>query len=338
MVWVIWSILLNVGYLFLNKSAIRPTVLLTSPIHPSAHTQLAVECEIILAPDSLPSTYKQLIRMVDGVIVRNQLPPDIFEDAPFTRAVVRHGVGLDMIPVQAATIKKIAVANLPGCNSQAVAEYCIAGMLVLRRNLAGLDTSLRKVGWTRARPAADHSQELGASTLGIVGVGSIGTLIARMANGLGMNVLGLTRRPETLPSGVTAVDKERLFSQSDVIVLACPLTEQTRNFVDQITIAVMKKNAILINVSRGPVVNTDALVIALRQGLLGGAMLDVFDQQPLVGDESIFDCSNLMLTPHCAGITESSSVFTSQSSVQTMLALLRNERPSNVVNPEVFKA
>jgi D-3-phosphoglycerate dehydrogenase len=298
---------------------------------------LAAECDIILAPDTQASTYKRLIRDVHGVIVRNQLPPDIFEDAPLTQAVVRHGVGLDMIPVQAATEKKIAVANLPGCNSQAVAEYCLAGMFALRRNLAGMDASLRKEGWAKARPAADHYLELGASTLGIVGVGSIGTLIARMAQGLGMKVLGLTRRPETLPTGVIAADKEMLFAQSDAVVLACPLTEQTRNLVDQVTIAKMKKRAILINVSRGPVVDTDALVIALREERLGGVMLDVFNQQPLTGAEQVFDCPNLMLTPHCAGITESSSFVTSEGAVMTMLALLKNERPSNVVNPEVFK-
>jgi D-3-phosphoglycerate dehydrogenase len=265
------------------------------------------------------------------------LPPDIFDDAPLTYAVVRHGVGLDMIPVQAATEKKIAVANLPGCNSQAVAEYCLAGMLALRRNLAAMDASLRKEGWAKARPAADHYLELGASTLGIVGVGSIGTLIAAMAQGLGMKVLGLTRRPETLPRGVVAADKATLFSHSDAVVLACPLTEQTRNLVDHFTIAGMKKRAILINVSRGPVVDTEALVMALREGRLGGALLDVFNQQPLTGSEQVFDCPNLMLTPHCAGITESSSFVTSEGAVKTMLALLKNERPNNVVNPEVFK-
>lgn len=315
----------------------RPRVLLTSPIHPDMQTVLTAECDIVLAPDTQGTTYKRLIRDVHGVIVRNQLPPDIFDDAPLTYAVVRHGVGLDMIPVQAATEKKIAVANLPGCNSQAVAEYCLAGMLALRRNLAAMDASLRKEGWAKARPAADHYLELGASTLGIVGVGSIGTLIAAMAQGLGMKVLGLTRRPETLPRGVVAADKATLFSHSDAVVLACPLTEQTRNLVDHFTIAGMKKRAILINVSRGPVVDTEALVMALREGRLGGALLDVFNQQPLTGSEQVFDCPNLMLTPHCAGITESSSFVTSEGAVKTMLALLKNERPNNVVNPEVFK-
>jgi D-3-phosphoglycerate dehydrogenase len=99
----------------------------------------------------------------------------------------------------------------------------------------------------------------------------------------------------------------------------------------------MKKRAILINVSRGPVVDTEALVMALREGRLGGALLDVFNQQPLTGSEQVFDCPNLMLTPHCAGITESSSFVTSEGAVKTMLALLKNERPNNVVNPEVFK-
>jgi D-3-phosphoglycerate dehydrogenase / 2-oxoglutarate reductase len=316
----------------------RPKVLLTSPLHPKIQIQLASECDIIVAPDTQASTFKSLIRDVDGLIVRNQLPPDIFEDAPRLRVVVRHGVGLDMIPVEAATAKKIPVANFPGCNAQAVAEYCLAAMFSLRRNVVGMDTVIRSKGWSQARAAADHHLELGATTLGIVGVGAIGALLARMARGLGMSVLGLTRRPETLPEGVRAVDKKTLFSESDVVVLACPLTEQTKNLVDEAALAHMKSRAILINVSRGPVVNTNALVSALREGRLGGAVLDVFDAQPLKGDEPVFDCPNLLITPHCAGSTESSSFLTSQAAVQTLLALLGNQQPGNVVNPEVFKS
>lgn len=321
----------------MNNLSTRPRILLTSPIHPQMHELLAKECEIIVAPDTEAATFKRLVRDVDGLIVRNQLPPDIFDEVERLRAVVRHGVGLDMIPVSAATQKRIAVANLPGCNSQAVAEYCIAGMLGLRRNLVGMNVSLRQNGWAKARPLADQYTELGNSTLGIVGVGSIGKLVARMAIGLGMDVLGLTRTPKGLPSGIKAVDKETLFRQSDAVVLTCPLTEQTRNLVDRSTIDSMKTHAIVINVSRGPVVDTDALILALREGRLGGAVLDVFDSQPLSGREAVFDCPNLILTPHCAGLTQSSSYNTSKWAVQTILALMQNQRLENVVNPEVFK-
>jgi D-3-phosphoglycerate dehydrogenase / 2-oxoglutarate reductase len=315
----------------------RPRVLLTSPMHPALQPVLAQQCELVLAPDTSAATLKRLVADAEGLVVRAQLPPDLFDHAPRLRAVVRHGVGLDMIPVEAATARGIPVANLPGSNTQTVVEYCLAAMLHLRRNLAGIDARLRSDGWAVARPLADRGTELGGSTLGIVGVGAIGSRLATIASALGMRVLGLTRRPGSLPAGVQAADKNALFAQSDVVVLCCPLTEQTRGLVDADTVAGMKRDAILINVARGPVIDTAAVLRALREGRLGGAALDVHDKQPLTGDEPLFDAPQLLLTPHVAGISDTSMRAMSQGTIDTLLALLRGERPSNVVNPEVFR-
>jgi D-3-phosphoglycerate dehydrogenase len=315
----------------------KPRVLLTNPMHAQVQPVFAQQCELVLAPDTKPETLARLVADVDALVVRAQLPPTIFDGASKLRAVVRHGVGLDMIPVEAATARGIPVANLPGSNTQAVVEYCLAAMLQLRRRLATLDGSLRSKGWAAARPLADASLELGGTTCGIVGVGAIGSRLAQVAGALGMRVLGLTRRPDGLPSGVEAADKHRLFSQADVVVLCCPLTEQTRGLVDSATLSLMKRDAILINVSRGPVIDTQALVDALRAGRLGGAALDVHDRQPLTGGEPVFEAPNLLLTPHVAGITDTSMRAMSEGTVATVLALLRGERPANVVNPQVFR-
>jgi D-3-phosphoglycerate dehydrogenase len=315
----------------------KPRVLLTSPIHPALQPVLAQHCDVVLAPDTGAATLTRLIADADALVVRAQLPPTLFDHAPRLRAVVRHGVGLDMIPVEAATAKGIPVANLPGSNTQAVVEYCLAAMLQLRRGLATMDARLRSDGWAVSRPLADRGTELGGSTLGIVGVGAIGSRLATIAGAMGMRVLGLTRRPDSLPPGVQAADKPTLFAQSDVVVLACPLNEQTRGLVDAATLATMKPDALLVNVSRGPVIDTQALLAALRAGRLGGAALDVHDKQPLTGDEPAFDAPNLLLTPHVAGITDTSMRAMSEGAVATVLALLRGERPSNVVNPQVFR-
>ena len=314
----------------------KPRVLLTNPIDPLLLPLLAQHCEVVLAPDTAPATLAKLIAQADGLVVRAQLAPDLFDHAPKLRAVVRHGVGLDMIPVEAATARGIPVANLPGSNTQAVAEYCLAAMLHLRRGLALIDGRLRSEGWAAARPLADRGTELGGSVCGIVGVGAVGGRIAAVAAGLGMHVIGLTRRAESLPPHVKAVDKQALFAQADVVVLCCPLNDQTRGLVDAAAVAAMKPDAILINVSRGPVIDTAAVLAALRGGRLGGAALDVHDRQPLTGQEPLFDAPNLLLTPHIAGITGTSMRAMSQGAVDTMLALLRGERPPNVVNPEVF--
>jgi D-3-phosphoglycerate dehydrogenase len=316
----------------------KPTVLLTNPIHPELLPVLSAACEVVLAPDTTPATLKRLVAQADGLMVRAQLPPDVFDGAPRLRAVVRHGVGLDMIPVEAATAKGIPVANLPGSNTQAVVEYCLAAMLHLRRGLATIDRRLRSDGWAAARPLADAATELGGSTCGIVGVGAIGgRLAAALTAGFGMRVLGLTRRPGSLPPGVEAADKARLFAESDVVVLCCPLNEQTRGLVDAATLATMKRHAVLVNVSRGPVIDTAAVLQALRAGQIGGAAMDVHDKQPLTGQEPVFDAPNLLLTPHVAGITATSMRAMSVGGVDTMLALLRGERPANVVNPQVFR-
>jgi D-3-phosphoglycerate dehydrogenase / 2-oxoglutarate reductase len=315
----------------------KPRVLLTNPIHPELLPLLEQHCEVVLAPDTSAPTLQRVIGDADALVVRAQLPPDLFEHAPKLRAIVRHGVGLDMIPVEAATAKGIPVANLPGSNTQAVAEYALAAMLHLRRGLATMDTRMRAEGWAKARPLSDRGTELRGSVCGIVGVGAIGGRIAEIANALGMRVIGLTRRAETLPANVKAVDKQALFSQADVVVLSCPLNEHTRGLVDAATVASMKRDAILINISRGPVIDTAAVLTALREGRLGGAALDVHDKQPLTGSEPVFDAPNLLLTPHVAGITATSMRTMSEGAVATVLALLRGERPSNVVNPQVFR-
>ena len=289
-----------------------------------------------MAPDIKPETLKGLISDCDGLIVRCQLPQDIFDNVQQLKAVVRHGVGLDFIPVDAATKKGIPVANLPGSNTNAVVEYCLSTIFYFRRRLDLIDSRLRSEGWAKTRPLADHSTEIAMTTLGIIGFGAIGSKLADAAAGLQMKTIALTRRPESLPSGVHAVTKAELFSQSDVIVVCCPLNEETRGLVDQASISMMKPNAILINISRGPVVDTQSIISALKVGAIAGAALDVHDQQPLSGQEAVFDCPNLLLTPHIASITASSMKGMSEGSVKTILAILNGDQPKNVVNPKVF--
>jgi D-3-phosphoglycerate dehydrogenase len=311
-------------------------VLLTNPIYPEFHQALSGDCDIVVAPDTKPETLKGLISDCDGLIVRCQLPQDIFDGAHQLKAVVRHGVGLDFIPVDVATKKGIPVANLPGSNTNAVVEYCLATIFYFRRRLDLIDSQLRSQGWAKSRPLADPSTEIATTTLGIIGFGAIGSKLAKAATGLQMKTIALTRRPDTLQGGVRSVSKTELFSQSDVIVVCCPLNEETRGLVDQASISVMKSNAILINIARGPVVDTQAIIGALNAGKIAGAAMDVHDHQPLIGDEAIFNCPNLLLTPHIASMTASSMRGMSEGSVKTILAILKGNRTDNIVNPEVF--
>ncbi len=314
----------------------RPRILLTNPMHEAVQADYAHRVDLVVAPDTSADTLRRLVADADGVIVRSLLPDDIFEHAPRLRAVVRHGVGLDMIPVERATDRGIPVANLPGSNTQSVVEYCLAAMLHFRRPLAKIDMGLRSEGWGPARAMSNSATELARTVCGIVGVGAIGGGVARMAQHLGMRVFGLTRDPSRLPEHVTPKTRDELFAESDVVVLCCPLTSQTRHLVDASAIERMKPTAVLINVARGPVVDTAAVIKALHEGRLAGAALDVHDHHPLRGDEPIFDAPRLLLTPHVAAVTESSMRVMSEGSVDLMTALLAGRRHPNVCNPEVF--
>lgn len=314
----------------------KAKVLLTNPMHPQVQSELAEHCDLVIAPDVSFATLHNLVRDVDAIIVRSQLPDDIFEHGPKVRVVVRHGVGLDMIPVAQATAKKIVVANLPGSNTTSVVEFCLAAILHFRRRLAFIDTRLRSDGWAKARAIANDSTELSGSICGIVGVGAIGSGVAEAAHALGMTVLGHTRSPNKMPSFIQSVSKEELFSSADTVILCCPLNDDTRGMVDVQTIRRMRQNAILINVSRGPVIDTHAVLKALQENRIAGAAMDVHDQHPLSGNEVVFNCPNLLLTPHVAAITDSSMLAMSRGARDALLALIRGERPPTICNPEIF--
>src|ERR1700755_2466572 len=161
----------------------QPIVLLTNAMHPDGEAILAPHVKMLVPPDQRPETLRQWAKDADGIIVRAKLPDDIVDHAPRLKGMVRHGVGLDFIPVAAATARGIAVANLPGSNTNAVAEYVMSALMHLRRPLYRLDARLRSEGWGASRPMADHLAELSGSTLGILGVGTIGRRIADMARG-----------------------------------------------------------------------------------------------------------------------------------------------------------
>lgn len=322
--------------MFEELAPARPRVLLTNPIHPEAVAVLEPVVTLVTAPDTADETLRALASDVDGIIVRAKLPDDILDHGPRILGLVRHGVGLDFIPVEAATARGVAVANLPGCNTQAVAEYAMAALLHLRRPLVTLDAGLRNGGW-QTRVLADRLGELGGTTLGIVGIGAIGSRIAAMARlGFGMRVLGTTRRPGSLPAGITETALDDLFADADAVILSCALTTETRGLVDAARIARMKPGAVLINIARGPVVQTGPLLEALQAGRIGGAALDVFDVQPLPPSSPLLRAPNLLLTPHVAGITATSGRAMSVGAAGEMLRILRGDRPENFVNPTAW--
>jgi D-3-phosphoglycerate dehydrogenase len=314
-------------------------VLLSDAIAPAGEEALSVAAEIVRAPDSSPATLRRLAVDVDGILIRSKLPDDIFAAAPRVRAVVVHGTGTDLVPLESATAHGVMVANLPGINAQSVAEYCVMAMLMLGRGILPILGTLKNKTWDEARVMGSGARELAALTLGIVGVGEIGSRLAKIArNGFGMKVLGHQRRLDRLPPEASPASLDQLLAQSDFVVLACPLTPQTRYLLNPKTFGLMKAAAWIINVGRGPVVQEEALVEALRTKKIAGAMLDVYEHYRLEPGHALFSLDNVILTPHLAAVTRESRARASVAAADEMLRMLRGERPRNLVNPAVIRS
>ena len=305
----------------------------THPLHPQVTQALAAIGDFRIASAPTPDAILVESGAAAIIVVRAPIPEQVLVRAPGLRALIRHGAGLDMVPLAAATAAGVLVANVPGANAVTVAEHVIWTALALLRRYPEVDRDLRGAGWAAARAHADHGRDLSGRVIGILGMGNIGQAIARIAGaGFGMTVLCHTRSPSRVPSGVVAVSLPDLLAQSDIVALCAPLTPDTRGIIDAAALARMKPGAVLVNVARGPLVDEAALIDALRRGQLAGAAIDVFDTQPLPQGHALLSLPNLILTPHLAGVTEDSMLRMGQGVVAAVRQVLAGGLPDHLVN------
>lgn len=250
---------------------------------------------------------------VDALIVRNRTRVDseLIAAAAALRVVGRLGVGLDNIDLVACAARGIEVIPATGANALAVAEYVICAAMSLLRGAYFSTAAVAGGGWPRE--SLSGGRELAGKVLGVIGFGSIGRETGRLARSLGMLVLGFdtqiaTSAPVWREQRTIAEDLGDLLRLSDVVSLHAPLTDGTRGLIDARKLALMKRDAVLINTARGGIVDEAAVAAALKAGRLGGAALDVFSEEPLPGGSPLAGCPNLLLTPHIAGVTRESNV------------------------------
>lgn len=317
----------------------NPLILATDQLHRDAVAFLTEFDEFRFSTGTGGDTEWEKLCAADVIIVRNPLPHDLFDKAPRLKAVIRHGAGLDMIPIEAASRAGVLVANIPKVNANAVAEYVLGQMISLSRNLADVEETFRQASWSGARVRAGEGFELASKTVAIVGVGAVGHRVATIcAQGFGMKVLGVhPSRHGTEHEGVAYVALNEALSEADFVVLACPLNETTENMLGPEQFELMKPDAIVINVARGKVINTNALCSALTEKRIGGAALDVFDVQPLARDSKLFSMDRTRLSPHVAGITDESMRAMSMGAVQQAVEVLKGKLPKHWVNTEAHK-
>lgn len=316
-----------------------PVVFSTHQLHPRAVETLGGAGELVVASALDAGTLTREAREADAVIVRAPLPHSLFEHATSLRIAVRHGAGLDMIPVEVATRAGVLVANVPGVNARSVAEHVFFAAIALLRRFRMMDDDLRGRGWLAGRAHAEQTHELAGRRLGIVGFGNVGRQVAAIGSaGFGLEVVAHSRSGHGFPREVQYTELDALVAASDVIVLCCPLTPHTRGLIGARRIAAMKPDAILVNVARGPVVDEDALLAALQEKRIGGAALDVFAEQPLPPDHAFLSLGNVLITPHMAGITEESMARMGVGAAQEVVRALSGGLPANLCNPEVLDA
>ena len=263
-----------------------------------------------------------------ALIVRNrtQVTADLLAAAPELACVGRLGVGLDNIDLDSCASRGVTVYPATGANNRSVAEYVVGTAMMLLRGAYSANRRMIAGGWPRSACAG---REISGKALGLIGFGSIGQETARLAAALGMEVFACDPfLPEEAPGWQLArrLDMPELLAGSDVISIHVPLTEKTRHLINRQRLKRIKPGAVIINSSRGGVVDETALVDALQRGTLGGAALDVFEMEPLgAGTGRKFDgVRNLILTPHIAGVTAESNRRVSDLIAKNVMAHLKN--------------
>ena len=268
----------------------------------------------------------------DALIVRNRTQVRGALLAALTRCKVvgRLGVGLDNIDVEACAARAIDVIPATGANALSVAEYVIATALLLVRGAYRSTDDVIAGRWPRS--ALGSGREVHGKTLGVVGYGSTGRLVGKLAQGLGINVIAYDPMlgaddAAFHATGVRAVGLDELVASADIVSLHVPLLASTKNLFDGARIAAMKPGAVLIDSARGGIVDEAALAAALKAGRLGGAALDVFEHEPLAAGNDFVDCPNLILTPHIAGVSAEANERVSFLIAQRVLEALAAWRP-----------
>jgi D-3-phosphoglycerate dehydrogenase len=303
-------------------------------IQGSPHLErLRAHGEVVLYTDRPANREEKLSRARDAVCLLNSRgtvtwPGDLLRQLPKLRMITSCGIGTDAIDLKTARELGMVVCNIPGRTAPIVAEHALALMLALARRVAFQTNELRQGRWTLC-----DNVYLRGRMLGLVGAGSIGAEMARLARALGMDVQAWTFHPSperALQLGLRFVPLEELLRTSDVISVHVMLTDESRGLIGPRELAWMKPGALIVNTARAAIVETAALVEALNSGRLGGAGIDVFDVEPIPPDHPLLACRHVVLTPHSADMTPEGMDILNRGAVENVIAFLEG-RPQNRV-------
>jgi D-3-phosphoglycerate dehydrogenase len=319
----------------------KKKVLIVQPIHERGVQVFDDRFEVRVASDPSVATVIKEIQGVEGVVVRTApFTREIMDAAKALKVIGRHGVGVDNIDVKAATEKGIFVVNTPDANATSVVEHTLTVIGALAKHVVVRDKATRIGDWEIRNNY--KAIDLDGKTLGLVGLGKIGSLVAKRA-AVAYNMKVIAFDPYITPEkaremGVTIVAAiDDVFKQADVVSLHTPLTPETRGFVNAARLRLMKPSAFLVNFSRGEVVDEKSLYEALKKGTIAGAALDVYDPEPPRKDNPLYSLENVILSPHSAALTQECVIRMATGAAEGVVDVLTGKRPKFVVNPDVFK-
>ena len=289
--------------------------------------------DVILYTDRPETLEEQIDRAKDADIIMNTRGivtwyAEALRQVPNLRLIATCSIGTDNIDLDTARERGIVICNQPGRTAPVVAEHGFGLMFAAAKRAAFMTSAVKEGGW----PRMDNIY-LQGKTLGIIGTGHIGAEMARLGRAIGMNVIAWTFNPSperAAQLGVRYVELDELLQTSDVVSLHVKLTDDSREMIGKRELELMKSNALLINVARGDIVNTNALIDVLNSGHLGGAAIDVYDEEPPPADHPLLACEQVILSPHCADMTPEGVNLLNEGIVDNVIAFLEG-KPQNVV-------
>jgi glyoxylate reductase len=318
------------------------TVAVTRRIPEAGIVPLRELAELRLWPEELPPSRDELLALLDGcdgavTLLTDEIDGPLLDQNPALKVVSNLAVGYDNIDVPAATERGVLVCNTPDVLTNATADHTWALLMAAARRIPESIAYVREGNWKTWGPLLLLGQEISGATLGIVGLGRIGKEVAKRAGGFGMRILAYDPyedRDFAEERGVEYVPLDRLLRNSDFITLHVALTPETRHLIGAAELGTMKPTAILVNASRGPVIDTDALVAALRNKAILAAALDVTDPEPLPADHPLVWMTNCIVVPHTASATVQTRDQMAELAARNLIAGLKGERPPAAVNAD----
>lgn len=331
---------------FEAETSSRKRVFVTRMLPKEALNLLRSRFDVEVWPEETPPPKEVLIKKVkeiDGLccLLTDKIDREVIEAAGERLKVISQvAVGYDNIDVQAATERGIYVTNTPGVLTETTADFAFALLMATARRIPEADRYVRDGKWKIPWGLMMFlGQDIWGKTIGIIGLGRIGSAVARRAKGMNMRILYYdVRRNEELERelGIEYVDLDTLLKESDFVTIHVPLLPSTRHLINEDKLRLMKKNAVLINTSRGPVIDEKALYQALKEGWIWAAGLDVWTEEPTDPDNPLLKLENVVVTPHIASASIETRTKMAMMAVQNIIATLEGKVPPNLVNREVL--